>query len=118
MIKDIADFHNAVVNQEEKIASFEIFADHLIQSGHFAAEDIDRKKKELLERWEKLKRAEERVGKELLAAETRKEEGKRFEEDVRDLNLWLDEVERLLTNEEVGDDLTAVQNMMEEHQLV
>merc|ERR1719340_166808 len=37
---------------------------------------------------------------------------------VKDLDFWLDEVESLLTTDEVGKDLASVQNLMKKHQLV
>merc|ERR1711962_668875 len=37
---------------------------------------------------------------------------------VKDLDLWLGEVESILTTDEVGKDLASVQNLMKKHQLV
>ena len=57
MIKKHEDFDKAIGNQEEKIESLQTYADQLIQSEHYAAADIQQKKKDVLERWEKLKEA-------------------------------------------------------------
>ena len=122
MIKMYEDLEAAVRNQEEKIASLEIHADHLVQRDHFAAEEISQKKTEILAGWERLKEAkagvEERLGEELLAEEARKAEGRRYEEEVRELSRWLGEVESLLNTEEVSQDLASSQFMMEKHHLV
>ena len=37
---------------------------------------------------------------------------------VKDLDLWLGEVESILTTDEVGKDLASTQNLMKKHQLV
>ena len=57
MIKKHEDFDKAIGNQEEKIESLQTYADQLIQSEHYAGNDISQKKKDVLERWEKLKEA-------------------------------------------------------------
>merc|ERR1719192_2343908 len=57
MIKKHEDFDKAINNQEEKIESLQTYADQLIQSEHYAGGDINQKKKDVLERWEKLKEA-------------------------------------------------------------
>ncbi len=42
---------------QEKIEALQTFADQLIQSEHYAGQDIEAKKREVLQRWAKLKEA-------------------------------------------------------------
>merc|ERR1712045_91249 len=50
MIKKHEDFDKAIGNQEEKIESLSTYADQLIASEHYAAANIDHKKKDVLAR--------------------------------------------------------------------
>lgn len=43
--------------QEEKIAALQTLADQLIAANHYAAEPIDDKRKQVLDRWRHLKEA-------------------------------------------------------------
>lgn len=55
LIKKHEDFDKAISAQEEKIATLCNLADKLISAEHYAAEDIDAKKKQVLNRWAHLK---------------------------------------------------------------
>ena len=57
MIKKHEDFDKAIGNQEDKIECLTTYADQLIATDHYAHDDIDSKKKEVLKRWEELKEA-------------------------------------------------------------
>ena len=51
------DFDKAIGNQEEKIESLSTYADQLMAGPHYAVDDIDSKKKDVLSRWQELKEA-------------------------------------------------------------
>ena len=57
MIKKHEDFDKAIGNQEEKIESLTTYADQLMSSEHYAVNDIQAKKEEVLARWQDLKLA-------------------------------------------------------------
>jgi spectrin alpha len=46
-----------LIDVQEKIEALQTFADQLIQSEHYAGQDIEAKKREVLQRWAKLKEA-------------------------------------------------------------
>lgn len=46
-----------MLKQEEKIAQLQTLADQLIASDHYAADPIDKKRKQVLDRWRHLKEA-------------------------------------------------------------
>lgn len=57
LIKKHEDFDKAIGNQEEKIESLSTYADQLMAGPHYAVDDIDSKKKDVLARWQELKEA-------------------------------------------------------------
>ena len=57
LIKKHEDFDKAIGNQEEKIESLSTYADQLMAGPHYATDDIDSKKRDVLARWQELKEA-------------------------------------------------------------
>ncbi|KRY71430.1 Spectrin alpha chain [Trichinella pseudospiralis] len=57
LIKKHEDFDKAINSQQEKIAALQSFANQLVNRGHYAEEDIIRKRDQVLDRWAKLKQA-------------------------------------------------------------
>ena len=57
LIKKHEDFDKAIASQEEKIEALTTYAEQLIQSANYAKTDIEAKEKEVLSRWEMLKKA-------------------------------------------------------------
>lgn len=55
LIKKHEDFDKAINGHEEKIAALQVLADQLTAQNHYASEQIDNKRKQVLERWQHLK---------------------------------------------------------------
>ena len=47
LVKKHGDFEKSLVSQEEKVKAVDEVADRLLQAQHYAAEDIDRQRKEV-----------------------------------------------------------------------
>ena len=54
LLKKHKDFEKSLVAQEEKVKAVDEVATHLLQSGHYAAEDIDSRRKEVEQMTNKL----------------------------------------------------------------
>lgn len=57
LIKKHADFNKSIAIHQQKIEELSAVADQLREKKHYAAPEIENKKQEVLERWEKLKNA-------------------------------------------------------------
>merc|ERR1719415_241483 len=111
MIKKHEDFDKAIGNQEEKIESLQTYADQLIQSEHYAAADIQQKKKDVLERWEKLKEALIEKRAQLGEHQTLQQ----FSRDADEIETWM--LEKLqLAEEESYKDHANIQSKHQKHQ--
>merc|ERR1719336_2850212 len=111
MIKKHEDFDKAIGNQEEKIESLSTYADQLIASEHYAASDIDQKKKEVLARWEHLKEALIKKRAELGESQTLQQ----FSRDADEIENWM--LEKLqLAEEESYKDHANIQSKHQKHQ--
>merc|ERR1719232_1838767 len=111
MIKKHEDFDKAIGNQEEKIESLSTYADQLIASEHYAASDIDQKKKEVLARWEKLKEALIEKRAQLGESQTLQQ----FSRDADEIETWM--LEKLqLAQEENYKDPANIQSKHQKHQ--
>lgn len=79
----------------------------LVKENHYADSKIDEKIKSIMKQWDKLVSAtEEKNGKLKEAIE-----GQTFHRNLDDVELWLSECEVQLANEDLGKDLTSVQNL-------
>merc|ERR1712088_675943 len=111
MIKKHEDFDKAINNQEEKIEPLQTYADQLIQSEHYAAADIQQKKKDVLERWEKLKEALIEKRAQLGEHQTLQQ----FSRDADEIETWM--LEKLqLAQEENYKDPANIQSKHQKHQ--
>merc|ERR1719334_1626522 len=111
MIKKHEDFDKAIGNQEEKIESLQTYADQLIQSEHYAGADIQQKKKDVLERWEKLKEALIEKRAQLGEHQTLQQ----FSRDADEIETWM--LEKLqLAQEENYKDPANIQSKHQKHQ--
>merc|ERR1739844_743760 len=111
MIKKHGDFDKAIGNQEEKIESLSTYADQLIASEHYAAANIDHKKKEVLARWSDLKDALIKKRAELGESQTLQQ----FSRDADEIENWM--LEKLqLAQEENYKDPANIQSKHQKHQ--
>merc|ERR1740129_151446 len=111
MIKKHEDFDKAIGNQEEKIEAPETYSQQLIQSDHYAVPDIENKKKEVLDRWEKLKEALIEKRAQLGESQTLQQ----FSRDADEIETWM--LEKLqVAQEEVGKDPANIQSKHQKHQ--
>jgi spectrin alpha len=81
--------------QEEKIATLQTLADQLIAAEHYAAPDIDKKRKQVLDRWRHLKEA-------LIEKRSRLGESQtlqQFSRDADEIENWIAEKLQLATEE-------------------
>jgi len=111
MIKKHEDFDKAINTEEEKIEALQTYADQLIQSEHYAGPDITEKKKEVLERWSKLKEALIQKRAELGESQTLQQ----FSRDADEIETWM--LEKLqLAQEENYKDPANIQSKHQKHQ--
>jgi len=111
MIKKHEDFDKAIGNQEEKIESLSTYADQLIASEHYAAANIDHKKKDVLARWSDLKDALIKKRAELGESQTLQQ----FSRDADEIENWM--LEKLqLAEEESYKDHANIQSKHQKHQ--
>merc|ERR1719273_535633 len=111
MIKKHEDFDKAIGNQEEKIESLSTYADQLIASEHYAAANIDHKKKDVLARWSDLKDALIKKRAELGESQTLQQ----FSRDADEIENWM--LEKLqLAEEESYKDPANIQSKHQKHQ--
>lgn len=111
LIKKHEDFDKAIGNQEEKIESLSIYADQLLGSKHYAKDDIDGKKKEVLVRWDKLKDALIEKRSKLGESQTLQQ----FSRDADEIENWM--LEKLqLAEEENYKDPANIQSKHQKHQ--
>merc|ERR1712038_1509926 len=91
--------------------SLQTYADQLIQSEHYAGPDINQKKKDVLERWEKLKEALIEKRAQLGESQTLQQ----FSSDADEIETWM--LEKLqLAQEENYKDPANIQSKHQKHQ--
>lgn len=111
LIKKHEDFDKAISNQEEKIECLSTYADQLLVSNHYAADDIVDKKKEVLARWEELKEALIKKRSKLGESETLQQ----FSRDADEIENWM--LEKMqLAEEENYKDPANIQSKHQKHQ--
>ncbi|KAI5631908.1 spectrin repeat domain-containing protein [Phthorimaea operculella] len=111
LIKKHEDFDKAINAHEEKIAQLQTLADQLIASDHYAADPIDKKRKQVLDRWRHLKEAliekRSRLGDEQTLQQ--------FSRDADEMENWIAEKLQLATEESYKDDAN-IQSKHQKHQ--
>ncbi|CAG0916965.1 unnamed protein product [Notodromas monacha] len=111
LIKKHEDFDKAINAQEEKIAALQAFANQLIADDHYAARDVDDKKEEVLNRWDKLKEA--LIDKRSKLGESQSLQ--QFSRDAEEIEAWMTE-KLQLASEESYRDPANIQSKHQKHQ--
>ncbi|XP_077298885.1 alpha spectrin [Arctopsyche grandis] len=111
LIKKHEDFDKAINAHEEKIAALQTLANQLIVSDHYAAQPIDDKRKQVLDRWRHLKEAliekRSRLGDEQTLQQ--------FSRDADEMENWIAEKLQLATEESYKDPAN-IQSKHQKHQ--
>ncbi|UYV70522.1 SPTAN1 [Cordylochernes scorpioides] len=88
--------------------------EELIEASHYASDRIRHRIDEILTLWTALKDSASRKGSKLSEAA----EQQQFYRSIEDIEIWLSEVEAQLASEDIGKDLTSVQNLLKKHALL
>ncbi|CAB3259280.1 unnamed protein product [Arctia plantaginis] len=111
LIKKHEDFDKAINAHEEKIAQLQTLADQLMATEHYAADDIDGKRRQVLDRWRHLKEAliekRSRLGDEQTLQQ--------FSRDADEMENWIAEKLQLATEESYKDPAN-IQSKHQKHQ--
>ncbi|EEB17271.1 Spectrin alpha chain, putative [Pediculus humanus corporis] len=111
LIKKHEDFDKAINAHEEKIAALQTLADQLMAANHYASNDIDEKRKQVLDRWRHLKEA-------LIEKRSRLGESQtlqQFSRDADEMENWIAEKLQLATEESYKDPAN-IQSKHQKHQ--
>ncbi|XP_044259624.1 spectrin alpha chain isoform X2 [Tribolium madens] len=111
LIKKHEDFDKAINAHEEKIAALESLANQLIQNEHYASQDIDNKRKQVLDRWRHLKEALIEKRSKLGESQTLQQ----FSRDADEIENWIAEKLQLATEESYKDPAN-IQSKHQKHQ--
>ena len=102
-----ANFEAELTTHQPVIKSLCATGTILVQEDHFAKEKIDHRIKTIMTQWDRLVDATEQKSARL--KETT--QGQSFNRNLEDIDIWLSECEAQLANEDLGKDLTSVQNL-------
>lgn len=102
-----ANFEAELTAHQPRIESLCSTGQQLVDESHYAKEKINDRIQSITSQWDRLVDATERKSARLKEAS----EGQSFHRNVEDLDLWLSECEVQLSNEDLGKDLTSVQNL-------
>lgn len=86
----------------------------LVDSKHYASEQVDSRLQEIVTLWESLVSSSDKKGCKLQEASQQQQ----FNRTTEDIELWLSEIEGQLLSEDFGKDLTNVQNLQKKHALL
>uniref|UniRef100_A0A3Q1EVZ1 Spectrin alpha chain, non-erythrocytic 1 n=1 Tax=Acanthochromis polyacanthus TaxID=80966 RepID=A0A3Q1EVZ1_9TELE len=111
LIKKHEDFDKAINVQEEKIAALQSFADQLIGADHYAKPEIFNRRKEVLDRWRRLKAQMIEKRSKLGESQTLQQ----FSRDVDEIEAWISEKLQTATDESYKDP-TNIQSKHQKHQ--
>merc|ERR1719273_1281929 len=111
MIKKHEDFDKAIGSQEEKIESLSTYADQLVASENYAKNEIEEKRKQVLDRWQKLKEALIEKRKAISELGTLQQ----FSRDADEIENWM--LEKLVAVEEALD-ATNIQSKHQKHEKI
>ena len=113
LIKKHEDLDRAISAQEEKIQTVAKTADELIAQDHYDAPGIENRKKQVLDRWERLKA-------ELMKYRSKLNEAKDMQgvlQDVETFEIWMNEMLRRAGEEQIKDPNANVQAKYQKHQV-
>eukprot|EP00051_Salpingoeca_urceolata_P021153 m.326944 g.326944 ORF g.326944 m.326944 type:complete len:2477 (-) comp19745_c14_seq3:188-7618(-) len=99
---------------EGRIDGVNSAAQVLLESDHYAADTIKARQADLNEKWQSLRTHSKDKGQKLREAN----DALQFQRRAEDIDSWCTEVETALSSEELGKDLTSVQNLLKKHQLL
>ncbi|XP_077779120.1 spectrin alpha chain, non-erythrocytic 1-like [Podarcis muralis] len=99
---------------QSRIDGLEKAGQKLTDTQHYASEEVEARRSEVLSLWKKLLEATELKGVKLREANQQQQ----FNRNVEDIELWLYEVEGHLASDDYGKDLTNVQNLQKKHALL
>lgn len=121
MGKDLASVQNMtkkhqlveddITAHEERISEMNHQADSLVESGQFDSESIEEKRTSITQRFEKIRTMSSSRKAMLTEANTLHQ----FFRDIADEESWIKEKRLLVTSEDYGRDLIAVQNLKKKH---
>ncbi|XP_031333128.1 spectrin alpha chain isoform X3 [Photinus pyralis] len=111
LIKKHEDFDKAINAHEEKIAALQGLADQLIGNGHYASNEIDDKRSQVLNRWRHLKEALIEKRSKLGESQTLQQ----FSRDADEIENWIAEKLQLATEESYKDPAN-IQSKHQKHQ--
>merc|ERR1719273_2575870 len=111
MIKKHEDFDKAIGSQEEKIESLSTYADQLVASENYAKNEIEEKRKQVLDRWQSLKEALIEKRKAISELGTLQQ----FSRDADEIENWM--LEKLVEVEEALD-ATNIQSKHQRHEAI
>ncbi|XP_050663567.1 spectrin alpha chain isoform X2 [Leptidea sinapis] len=111
LIKKHEDFDKAINAHEEKIAQLQTLAEQLVAADHYATDDINKKRQQVLDRWRHLKEAliekRSRLGDEQTLQQ--------FSRDADEMENWIAEKLQLATEESYKDPAN-IQSKHQKHQ--
>ncbi len=102
-----ANFEAELTAHQPRIEALCATGQTLVQEEHYAKEKIDERIKSIMHSWDGLVDATEHKSSRLKEAT----EGQSFNRNLEDIDIWLSECEAQLANEDLGKDLTSVQNL-------
>ena len=111
LMKKHEDFDRAINAQEEKINALQTFADQLIAADHYDCDGIDAKRRQVLDRWARLKEALLENRAKLGEAQSLQQ----FSRDVDEMEIWISEKLQMALDESYKDP-SNIQAKHQKHQ--
>ena len=102
-----SNFEAELTAHQPRIQTLAAEGQKLIEQNHYAKDKIDERITSIVKLWDALVDATETKTARLKEAS----EGQTFHRSLEDVDLWLTECEAQLSNEDLGKDLTSVQNL-------
>jgi len=106
------EFQKDMAGQEYRVSEVCETADKLAGEQHPETDQINNRKKEVLEAWERLKALAMERKEKLLGSH----DIQRFNRDADEANSWINEKDLLLSSDDYGKDLASVQTLQRKHE--
>eukprot|EP00043_Microstomoeca_roanoka_P018637 m.201569 g.201569 ORF g.201569 m.201569 type:complete len:2469 (+) comp16866_c1_seq3:1085-8491(+) len=113
-IKNHEAFTAELLANESRLTAVNESGDGLVRENHYASEYVQSRLKQLNEQWTNLQQESALKSRRLNEAHLHQE----FNRRVDDMDAWCKDVEKALASEDLGRDLTSVQNLIKKHQLL
>lgn len=104
-------FIQEIESNKGRVDDLNDMAKKLLEKQHYASEHIETRVADVNNLWQTLNNAAEGKGAKLSEASSQQ----KFNRTVEDIELWLAEMETQIGSEDVGKDLTSVQNLLKKH---